>query len=61
MTAMPEAVIAREVAVDYACIAMVVNPAAGRGDGAIHDTVERHSNDVRSATMSILEALFAAL
>jgi purine nucleoside phosphorylase len=61
MTAMPEAVIAREVAVDYACIAMVVNPAAGRGDGAIHDAVERHSNDVRSATMSILEALFAAL
>ena len=61
MTAMPEAVIAREVAVDYACIAMVVNPAAGRGDGAIHDAVERHSHDVRSATMSTLEAQFAAL
>lgn len=61
MTAMPEAVIAREAAVDYACIAMVVNPAAGRGDGPIHDAVERHTRDVRTATMSTLEALFDAL
>ena len=61
MTAMPEAVIAREVAVDYACIAMVVNPAAGRGDGAIHDAVQLHSRYVRIATMSTLEALFDAL
>jgi 5'-methylthioinosine phosphorylase len=61
MTAMPEAVIAREAAVDYACIAMVVNPAAGRGDGAIHDAVQLHSRYVRIATMSALEALFAAL
>ena len=61
MTAMPEAAIAREAGVEYACIAMAVNPAAGRGDGSIHDAVERHTRDVRSATMSTLEALFAAL
>jgi purine nucleoside phosphorylase len=61
MTAMPEAAIAREAGVDYACIAMIVNPAAGRGDGSIHDAVERHTQDARSATMSTLEALFAAL
>ena len=61
MTAMPEAAIAREAGLAYACIAMVVNPAAGRGDGSIHEAVERHTRDVRSATMSILEALFAEL
>ena len=61
MTAMPEAAIAREAAVDYACIAMVVNPAAGRGDGSIHAAVERYTRDARSATMSTLEALFDAL
>lgn len=61
MTAMPEAAIAREAAVDYACIAMVVNPAAGRGDGPIHAAVERHTRDARSATMSTLQALFDAL
>ena len=61
MTAMPEAAIAREAGVDYACIAMVVNPAAGRGEESIHAAVERHTRDARSATMSTLEALFDAL
>lgn len=35
MTGMPEAVLARELSIDYACIALVVNPAAGIGDGLI--------------------------
>ena len=61
MTAMPEAAIAREAGVDYACIAMAVNPAAGRGDGSIHAAVERHTRDARTATMSTLQALFNAL
>lgn len=34
MTGMPEAALARELALDYACIAPVANWAAGRGDGA---------------------------
>jgi 5'-methylthioadenosine phosphorylase len=34
MTAMPEAVLAREIGLDYAAIAVVVNHAAGRGDAA---------------------------
>jgi len=32
MTAMPEAVLAREAGIDYAAIALVANHAAGRGD-----------------------------
>ena len=34
MTGMPEAVLARELGIDYASIAVVVNHAAGRGDSA---------------------------
>jgi 5'-methylthioinosine phosphorylase len=61
MTAMPEAAIAREAGIDYACIALVVNPAAGRGDAPIHDSVEKFTLSARNATMSTLEAFFAAL
>jgi len=61
MTAMPEAAIAREVGVDYACIAMIVNRAAGRGDVPIHDDVEASTLAARNATMSLLKALFGAV
>jgi len=35
MTGMPEAVLARELNIPYACIALVVNPAAGKSEGVI--------------------------
>jgi 5'-methylthioinosine phosphorylase len=35
MTGMPETVLARELALPYACLALVVNPAAGKSDKAI--------------------------
>ncbi len=35
MTAMPEAALARELAIDYASLCIVVNPAAGRSDRPI--------------------------
>jgi len=35
MTGMPEAVLARELALPYACLALVVNPAAGKSTGII--------------------------
>ena len=61
MTAMPEAAIAREAGLDYACIAMVVNLAAGQGSVPIHAAVDQNTESARSATMSTLEAFFAAL
>ena len=61
MTAMPEASIAREVEIDYACSAMIVNPAAGRGDQPIHDAVAASTETARNATMSTLQAFFRAL
>jgi len=61
MTAMPEAAIAREVEIAYACIAMVVNRAAGRGDVPIHDDVEASTLAARTATMSLLENFFQSV
>ncbi len=61
MTAMPEAALARELGVEYACIAMIVNPAAGRGEQPIHDAVASSTEAARNATMSILQTFFGAL
>ena len=58
MTAMPEAAIAREVGLDYACIALVVNKAAGRGEMPIHDDLRVSTSVARDATMSTLQAFF---
>jgi len=60
MTGMPEAAIACELGLDYACIAMVVNRAAGRGDKPIHDDVEASTLAARTATMALLRAFFMA-
>jgi 5'-methylthioinosine phosphorylase len=35
MTGMPEAALARELELEYACLALVVNPAAGKSDAVI--------------------------
>ena len=45
MTGMPEAVLARELELPYACLALVVNPAAGKSGGII--------------TMALIEAALA--
>lgn len=60
MTAMPEASIARELGLDYACLAMVVNRAAGRGDTPIHDDVEASTLSARRAAMKLLRQFFKA-
>jgi purine nucleoside phosphorylase len=41
MTGMPEAVLARELGLEYAAIAVVANYAAGRGDSARSISLER--------------------
>lgn len=58
MTGMPEAALARELGVDYACCAVVANRAAGKGDGAIDgDTARAHL----ATGMGSLRALLPAL
>jgi 5'-deoxy-5'-methylthioadenosine phosphorylase len=58
MTAMPEAIIARELGIDYLCICLVVNYGAGRGDRAIHDDIEISMQETRIKAMSLLGAFF---
>ena len=60
MTGMPEAALARELHVDYAAIAAVVNHAAGRGDSreAIHmDQIEAVLREAMGRVRLIIEAL----
>lgn len=60
MTAMPEATLAAELEIDYACIALVVNRAAGRGDVPIHDDVEANSATAKALTCRIIDQVFGA-
>lgn len=62
MTGMPEAGLARELGTRYACVALVVNRAAGLGADAItHEEVARHLRDgigrVRTLLMAALPQL----
>ena len=59
MTAMPEAGLAREIGIDYACLCLVVNAAAGRGEKAIHDDVESSTLSARTRAVRLLERFFA--
>lgn len=61
MTAMPEASIAQELGLDYACLAMIVNRAAGRGDTPIHQDVEASTQATCTAAMSLLHAFFRSV
>ena len=60
MTAMPEAVLAAELAIDYAVIALIVNPAAGRGSGSIHADVAVNSAAARTAALGVINAYIGA-
>lgn len=60
MTAMPEAVLARELDLCYAAIAVVVNPAAGRGSSAEQISMEEMTT-VLGAAMRRVEAIIECL
>jgi len=60
MTGMPEAVLARELGLDYACIALVANWAAGCGD-AIEISVEEIFAILRECTARVPAVLRALL
>jgi len=58
MTAMPEASLALELGMRYACLAMIVNRAAGRGDTPIHEDVASSTLSARKEALSLLEHFF---
>ncbi|MEX2495589.1 MAG: S-methyl-5'-thioinosine phosphorylase [Woeseia sp.] len=61
MTAMPEAAIARELRIDYACLSLIVNFAAGRGEKAIHDDIEQNLVSAKAQALRLLQQLFGQL
>lgn len=57
MTAMPEAALAREAEIDYACIALVVNKAAGRAEGPLsHKEIEKTFQEGKHKIVQLLDA-----
>jgi purine nucleoside phosphorylase len=58
MTAMPEAILARELGMAYAICAGAVNYAAGRGpDGAILADIERHMASTMARIAKVIETV----
>lgn len=62
MTGMPEAALARELGIAYACVCMVVNPAAGLGDlplslDRMRAILQRETQVVRSLLETLLGLL----
>ena len=60
MTAMPEASIAMELGLEYACLSLVVNKAAGRGEMPIHADVESSTLSAKMQAMQVLKAFFGS-
>ena len=56
MTGMPEAALARELGLEYACLAVVVNHSAGKGDSAQAISVE-HLGVVMQQAMSRVQGI----
>ena len=59
MTGMPEAALARELGLDYACLSVVVNHAAGKGESARAISVE-NLGEVMRQTMGRVERILEA-
>jgi 5'-deoxy-5'-methylthioadenosine phosphorylase len=58
MTGMPEAALARELDLEYACCAVIANRAAGKGDGTISlDEIRRHLEAGMAEVRRVLQEL----
>ena len=58
MTAMPEASLAREIGMEYACLSLIVNHAAGRGERTIHEDLEASTMTAKMQAMKVLRVFF---
>jgi len=61
MTAMPEAALARELGMDYACLSLIVNYAAGRGENSIHADIEASTMTAKMQSMKVLREFFGVV
>ncbi len=58
MTAMPEASLSMELGMRFACLSLIVNYAAGRGDKAIHEDIEASTASAREQSLKIVSEFF---
>jgi len=58
MTAMPEASLAVELGMRYACLSLLVNYAAGRGETAIHEQIEATTMTAKLQAIKVLREFF---
>ena len=61
MTGMPEAALARELGMQYVCIALGVNMAAGRGSTGIHEEMEAYLSLSMERLGELLKAVLPAV
>ncbi|MEL7296509.1 MAG: S-methyl-5'-thioinosine phosphorylase [Pseudomonadota bacterium] len=61
MTGAPEAALAREAGLQYACLALVVNAAAGRGSIGIHAELEHQLAGARGQATELVRSFVASL
>ena len=61
MTAMPEAVLARELDMQFAVLSLIVNQAAGRGSQSIHADIEDNTMNAKMQAMRVLQQFFSAV
>lgn len=61
MTGMPEASLARELGLAYACLAVVSNRAAGRGAAGIHDQIDANLRTALESVIRVFEELLPRL
>ncbi len=61
MTGMPEAALARELGLGYACCAVIANWGAGRGEGSIHAEIEANLRRGMDQVAALLEHLMPRL
>ena len=59
MTAMPEAALARELEMEYACLALLVNRAAGRGEAPIHADIEASMMTAKLQAIRVRKRFFS--
>ena len=60
MTAMPEASLAMEMGMEYACLSLIVNYAAGRSETSIHADLEASTMAARTKAKAVLAAFFGS-
>ena len=59
--AIEQCVLGDKLGIDYACLSLIVNYAAGRGEKPIHDDLEAGTMTAKMQAMKVLRMFFGAM